>query len=60
MYFVFYSNIHINASITQALILNTETNDSVITNNLTFIRLYSKISYPTIYKYLQIVEGEKI
>lgn len=54
MYFVFYSNIHINASITQALILNTETNDSVITNNLTFIRLYSKISYPTIYYMLDI------
>ena len=54
MYFVFYSNIHINASTTQALILNTETNDSVITNNLTFIRLYSKVSYPTIYYMLDI------
>lgn len=49
MFFVFYSYVHIKCNADQALILNTETNYSILTNNPTFVRLYHKISFPTIY-----------
>ena len=49
MYFVFYSNVFVNSGEDQVLILNTETNDSIVINNPTFVYLCNKISYPTIH-----------
>lgn len=49
MYFVFYSNVFVNSGDDQVLILNPETNDSIVINNPTFVYLCNKISYPTIH-----------
>lgn len=55
-YFLLYSYVHINCSRYEALIVNTESGKTIITQNVTFIKLFSKLKLPTIYYMIQITD----
>lgn len=55
-YFLFYSHIHINCSKQKALIFNSETRESIITHNMTFVKVFEEISLPTIYYMIHITD----
>lgn len=46
-YFLLYTYVHINCSLKRALIINTETNKIVVTNNIHFISAYNELKQPT-------------